>query len=209
MNKDDLLRLVADDDLDLLKVKPMASPLMTADHRLIASFKEIEAFAAKYGREPQPNHADMHEFKLNSRLASIRSSKLKTDSLRSVDTQQLLGKIVETVDDIYGDDDLGLLGPGEESIFHLKHVSATMRMPERIASRKPCLDFPKFEPLFDLCHRELSAGIREIRPFTGEQQIKPGHFFVLHGIVCYVAKVGEKEVRNKKVNARLQVIFDN
>ncbi|MDP9603973.1 UNVERIFIED_ORG: hypothetical protein J2W38_003769 [Variovorax paradoxus] len=208
MKKEDLLKLVADDDLDLLKVRPLATPAMTADHRLVASFKEIEAFVAKHGKEPQPNHADMHEFKLNSRLASIRSSKLKSDSLRAIDTHNLLKKLVESVDDIYEDDDLGLLGPGEESIFHLKHVGA-IKMPDKIASRKPCMDFPQFEPLFDLCHRELSAGLREMRAFTGEQQIKPGHFFVLHGIVCYVAEVGEKEVKNKKVNARLRVIFDN
>jgi len=209
MKKEDLLKLVEDDDLDLLKVKPLATPAMTADHRLVASFKEIEAFVAKHGKEPEPNHADMHEFKLNSRLASIRSSKLKSDSLRAIDTHQLLKKMVETVDDIFEDDELGLLGPGEESIFNLKHVPATMKMPDKIASRKPCMDFPQFEPLFDLCHRELKAGIREMRAFTGEQQIKPGHFFVLHGIVCYVAEVGEKEVKNKKVNARLRVIFDN
>lgn len=208
MKKEDLLKLVEDDDLDLLKVKPLATPSMTADRRLVESFKEIEAFVAKHGKEPQPNHSDMHEFKLNSRLASIRSSKLKSDSLRAIDTHQLLKKVVETVDDIYEDDELGLLGPGEESIFNLKHVT-TMKMPEKIASRKPCLDFPQFEPLFDLCHRELSAGIREMRAFTGEQQIKPGHFFVLHGIVCYVAEVGEKEVKNKKFNARLRLIFDN
>lgn len=208
MKKEDLLKLVEDDDLDLLKVKPLATPSMTADHRLVASFKEIEAFVSKHGKEPQPNHADMHEFKLNSRLASIRSSKLKSDSLRAIDTHQLLKKVVESVADIYEDDDLGLLGPGEDSIFNLKHVG-TMKMPDKIASRKPCMDFPQFEPLFDLCHRELKAGIREMRAFTGEQQIKPGHFFVLHGIVCYVAEVGEKEVKNKKVNARLRVIFDN
>lgn len=208
MKKEDLLKLVQDDDLDLLKVKPLSAPSMTADHRLVASFKEIEAFVTMHGKEPQPNHADMHEFKLNSRLASIRSSKLKSDSLRAIDAHQLLKKVVETVGDIYEDDDLGLLGSGEDSIFNLKHVG-TMKMPDKIASRKPCMDFPQFEPLFDLCHRELSAGIREMRSFTGEQQIKPGHFFVLHGIVCYVAEVGEKEVKNKKVNARLRVIFDN
>lgn len=209
MKKEDLLKLVADDDLELLKVKPVSTGAMTADHRLVSSFNEIEEFFAKNGREPQPNHSDMHEFKLNSRLAGIRSSKIKSDSLRAIDTHQLLGKFVETVNDIFGDDDLGLLDEGEESIFKLRHVSATMKMPDKIASRKPCEDFEKFDPLFVTCHAELSAGIREMRAFTGEQQIKPGHFFVLHGLVCYVAEVGEKEVKNKKVNARLRVIFDN
>lgn len=209
MKKEDLLKLLEDDDLDLLKVKPATQGSMTADHRLVASFKEIEEFVKIHGREPQANHADMHEFKLSSRLAGIRASKIKSDSLRPIDTNELLGKFVETVEDIYSDDDLSLLGDGEESIFKLRHVPSTITMPEKIANRKPCTDFAQFEPFFKQCHAELNAGIREMRGFTGEQQIKPGHFFVLHGVMCYVAEVGEKEVKNKKVNARLRCIFEN
>ena len=209
MKKEDLLKLIGEDDMDLLKVKPVSTGAMTADRRLVASFKEIEEFYVKHGKEPQPNHTDMHEFKLNSRLAGLKASKLKSDSLRAIDTHGLLGKFVETVDDIYGDDDMGLLGEGEESIFKLRHVPTTINMPEKIASRSPCKDFETFRPLFEQCHAELKAGVREMRAFTGEQQIKSGHFFVLHGITCYVAEVGEKEVKNKKVNARLRCIFEN
>jgi hypothetical protein len=32
---------------------------------------------------------------------------------------------------------------------------------------------------------------------------------MLHGIMVYVAEVGEKEVKNGKVNARLRCIFEN
>jgi hypothetical protein len=209
MKLEDLLRLVQDDDMDLLKVKPAAPSSATADVRLVASFKEIEDFIKTHGRDPQPNHSDMHEFKLNSRLAGIRASKEKTESLRPLDTLQLLGKPIESVDEIFGDDDMGLLGNTEESIFTLRNVPSTIKMPEKIAQRKPCKDFESFAPLFAQCKEELAAGVREMRSFTGEQQIKVGHFFVLHGVVAYVAEVGEKEVKNKKVNARLRCIFEN
>ncbi len=209
MKLEDLLKIVQDDDMDLLKVKPAAPASATADVRLVASFKEIEDYVKTHGREPQPNHADMHEFKLNSRLAGIRASKEKTASLRPIDAMQLLGKPVESVDEIFADDEMGLLGNTEESIFTLRHVPATIKMPEKIAQRKPCKDFQQFAPLFAQCKEELAAGVREMRSFTGEQQIKVGHFFVLHGVMAYVAEVGEKEVKNKKVNARLRCIFEN
>lgn len=209
MKLEDLLKIVGDDDLDLLKVKPAGSGAMAADARLVASFREVEEFVRRHGREPQANHADMHEFKLNSRLAGIRASKAKAESLMAIDTHGLLGKPVESVGEIFEDDDIGLLGATDDDIFNLRHVPATIAMPDKIAQRKPCEDFEQFEPLFKQCFEELAAGVREMRAFTGEQQIKVGHFFVLNGITAYVAEVGEKEIKNKKVNARLRCIFEN
>jgi hypothetical protein len=209
MKLEDLLKIVGDDDLDLLKVKPAGSGAMAADARLVASFREIEEFVKKQGREPQANHGDMHEFRLNSRLAGIRASKAKAESLMAIDTQGLLGKPVESVGEIFEDDDMGLLGATDDDIFNLRHVPSTIAMPDKIAQRKPCEDFEQFDPLFKKCFEELAAGIREMRAFTGEQQIKVGHFFVLNGITAYVAEVGEKEIKNKKVNARLRCIFEN
>lgn len=209
MKLEDLLKIVGDDDLDLLKVKPAGAGAMTADVRLVASFKEIEDFVKTHGREPQANHADMHEFRLNSRLAGIRSSRAKVESLLPIDSSGLLGKPVESVGEIFDDDDMGLLGASDDDIFNLRNVPSTIAMPEKIAQRKPCKDFEQFEPLFKRCSEELAAGIREMRSFTGEQQIKVGHFFVLNGVTAYVAEVGEKELKNKKVNARLRCIFEN
>lgn len=208
MKLEDLLKIVADDELNLLDVKAAAPAALNADVRLVASFREIEEFIKKHGREPQANHQDVFEFKLNSRLGAIRASKEKMDALRPIDSLALLGKPVEGVEDIFADDDLGLLS-GSEDIFKLRNVPTTIQMPEKIAQRKPCKDFEQFEPLFAACHSELRQGIREMRSFTGEQQIKAGHFFVLHGVMAFVAEVGEKEVRKKKTNARLRCIFEN
>jgi len=82
-------------------------------------------------------------------------------------------------------------------------------MPDQIARRKPCEDFEKFEPLFIQCHAGLQSGDKQLRSFSGEQQISAGHFFILNGIMVYVAEVGEKERKQGKVNARLRCIFEN
>lgn len=209
MKREVLIQILSDDDMGLLKVKSRVPEAMTTDQRLLGSFKEIEEFVIEHGRAPEANQLDMQEFKLHSRLAGINGSTTKAEALRPIDNLGLIAKPVESFADIMEDDDMGLLGDDPESIFTLRNVPSHIQMPERIASRKPCADFADFEPLFQVCHAELKSGIREMRAFTGEQQIQAGHFFVLHGVMTYVAEVGEKEVRNKKVNARLRCIFEN
>ena len=139
MSPEELRKLVEDDDLGLLKVKPLGTAL-TVDQRILESFKEIEEFVRVEGREPRPDPAHMREFKLNSRLAGIRASKAKSDSLRPVDELGLLGKPVESLADAVADDDMGLLDGVEDSIFNLKYVPAEINRPDKIAQRTPCKD---------------------------------------------------------------------
>lgn len=80
---------------------------------------------------------------------------------------------------------------------------------DSIAKRIPCQDFDRFEQLFKQCHADLVSGNNELRKFSGEQQIASGHFFILHGVMVYVAKVGDKEKKRGKVNAKLRCIFEN
>ena len=104
--------------------------------------------------------------------------------------------------DILGDDGLGL--------FDFKHVPKETEMPDYIAKRKPCKDFDQFEHLFIQCQEDLRNRNREITAFKNEQQIDKGYFFVLKGVLLYVAEIGKRELdKNKKMNARLRVIFEN
>lgn len=214
MEKTDLQKILEDDDLGLLNIKPKRSS-SSVDARLLQSFQQINDFYRKNNKEPESNPKSIQEFQLFNRLKALRSSKEKCEALESVDEFNLLHyvapeKPITSVADIFNDDSLGLLGSEEDSIFNLKHVpKGPIEKPDRIAQRKKCDDFEQFEPLFKACHAELKEGIREARQFTGEQQIKPGHFFVLHGVMAYVSEVGEKEVKNGKVNARLRCIFEN
>lgn len=214
MEKDALLKILEDDDLGLLNIKPKRSSI-TVDERLLQSFQQINDFYRQHGKEPESNPFNILEFQLFNRLKGLRASKEKCEALQEVDEFHLLTfiepeKPITSIADIFSDDSFGLLDDEAESIFDLKHVpKSPMEMPEKIAQRKRCKDFDQFEHLFKQCHAELTSGVREARQFTGEQQIKPGHFFVLHGVMVYVSEVGEKEVKNGKVNARLRCIFEN
>lgn len=211
MDRDDLLKLIADDDLGLLKVKPKSSNVVSADERLVASFQAINDFIKENGREPGPG-GGVQEHQLYSRLKGIRESKEKILALGDLDEHNLLekqAKEINSIDDVFGDDDLGILGNDAESIFTLRHVPKEMSVPDYIARRKPCPDFKDFEDKFKQCHADLVSGKRKLWPFAKGHQIEKGHFFVLKGIVLYIAEVGDVEIVEGRVNARLRCIFEN
>lgn len=119
---------------------------------------------------------------------------------------------IKSIDDILNNDILGILESDGEDIFKLKHVpvpTSEKEVPDYIASREPCEDFEKFASLFTTCQKDLSDKKRQIIDFANEQQIGKGNFFILRGVLCYVAKVGKRERVKKKVNARLRLIFEN
>jgi len=118
-------------------------------------------------------------------------------------------KEIKSIDDIFGDDPLDILGGDSEGLFDFKHTPKETTMPDYVASRKPCKDFDKFESLFIQCQSDLANEKRRLYPFKNEQRVTKGHFFVLKGVLLYVAKVGKKFNENGKVNARLRCIFEN
>ncbi|CZL45241.1 TPA: GIY-YIG nuclease family protein [Legionella pneumophila] len=210
MDKVDLLKLIEDDDLDLLKIQKKKSSMLTADERLIESFHDINEFISNNGREPKPG-SDVHEHRLYARLKGIRESKTKIKSLLDLDEHGLLKqemKEIKSIQDIFDDDNLGLLDNDAESIFKLKHVPKITTMPNYIASRKPCNDFDAYKDKFIRCQSDLSSGRRQLLPFNNEP-IEKGLFFVLKGILLYIANVGEREIIGGRANARLHCIFEN
>ncbi|GJM00556.1 MAG: hypothetical protein DHS20C07_22350 [Methyloligella sp.] len=211
MDKDDLLKLIEDDDLGLLNVKSKQSAAATADERLISSFTQINKFISENGREPESGRG-IQEHQLYARLNGIRENVEKMEALANLDEHGLLNvqrKEISSIDDIFDDDDLGILGNEAESIFTLKHVSKKTTMPDYVARRNPCKNFETFEAIFIQCQADLTAGKRKLWPFKNEQQIQKGYFFVLKGVLLYVADVGEVEKNNGKKNARLRCVFEN
>ena len=212
MDKEDLQKLIEDDDLGLLNVKPKQSAAATADERLITSFTQINQFVSENGKEPQSGNG-IQEHQLYARLKGIRDSVEKMEALANLDEHGLLNverKEISSIDDIFEDDDLGILGSEAESIFTLKHVSKETTMPDYVASRKPCKDFDTFELKFIQCQADLASNKRKLWPFKNEQQIQKGYFFVLKGVLLYIAEVGDFEKgSNGKKNARLRCIFEN
>jgi hypothetical protein len=218
----ELEAILEDDPLGLLEVKPKASTAISADDRLIASFKEINDYIQLHGHEPTESR-DIKERRLFSRLKGLRGSPDKAAALAEYDTHGLLSDVVafepkeiNTIDDVLEDDVLGLLDSdlsGEADptdIFTLRNVPKSIEMPDHIAKRKPCEEFEEFEPLFKRYHADLKSGEKTTGKFESELQIAVGEMFILQGMLVYVANVGEKEKRNfGNVNARLYCVFEN
>ncbi len=213
MDKKDLLDLINDDDLGLLDIEKK-SVSVTPDDRLFESFIEINEFFSVHGTEPRTG-ADIHEHKLASRLKHIRENKDQRDFLSKFDIYNLLKtktKELNTVSDIFDDDDLGLLALEDSSVFAIENIPTRKvgNSADFIAVRKPCVDFYKFEPLFQDMRSLLSEKKKYIIPFKDRTQINTGTFFVLGGVVGYIQEIGNLEKNEqRKFNTRLKVIFEN
>ena len=185
---------------------------MSAEERLIASFAEITDFVRERGEEPVKAARDVAEMKLFFRLESIRANDAQREALADHDELGLLAdpEPPESLEDALAGDALGLLAPKGDDLHELRHVPRPSAVPDQVAQREPCEDFELFEPLFDACHRELRAGERKLTDFKNPQQISPGRFFVLRGVLTYVAAEGERQrLPGGGSNVRLRCVFEN
>lgn len=218
------------DRFDLLAVKPKDKQA-TPDSLLISKFEEINTFIDENKRVPTDKGGGPIEFALYSRLLEIQLAPKKIKILLEHDRYGLLkhvtaeaGMAEETVhiekkteeppkSKLGLADAFNLLKTPGSSIFELKNVKARedkeKDMPEEIARREKCKDFDQFEAIFKRCQQEIDSGDRAVVKFRDEQDIKKGEFFIYNGIKCFVAEVGEREIKKKKVNARLRLIFEN
>jgi hypothetical protein len=205
--------IFADDDLGLLDVKPKTSNAVSPDDRLLTSFEEINKFVKENNREPEEG-GDIQEHKLASRLKSIRSSEKKMEALINFDQYDLLTfvkKPIESVDDIFKTDDLGILDEDTEDLFELKNVPKfkERESADYVARRKTCKNFDKYEILFKKCQKDLSLGGRKLLKFN-EKHLKEGRFFVLNGILVFLEKIfNKKKDKNGKEDGRIHCIFEN
>lgn len=220
MDKNSILdEIFANDPFNILDVKPAASPALNEDGRLIASFLEINNFYHKNKREPEQGKG-IQEYQLFSRLRSIRENPSKADMLKPHDKYGLLHyeqKSIETFDDIFNDDSLGLLDDEASDLFNLKHIT---KVEERasadfVARRKACKDFSQFEPIFKDVQQDLAKGKRRFIPFK-EDNLREGDFYVHNGILLLLDKVdfeeGVQEFKSGprvRKDGRTRVVFEN
>jgi hypothetical protein len=213
---DDLL--AENDELGLLNVKPLMVNSISDASRINQQFEEINVFVDRHGFAPgegEGGHkASVTERQLQMRLKTYRAAQDIADQLCVIDRHGLLAagaaiapepKSLEDILDL--DDDL-LIGPGSD-IFSLRHARPSAARPDKVSERRACKDFEQFKPLFDACVSELTAGKRKSMPFANEQEIEAGEFFILNGVMVYVAEVNDPHMRNGKRNARLRLIFEN
>lgn len=214
MEKKDFLKILESDELGLLELKKKNSEVMSEDERLIEKFLEIEDFYIKNGREPEVGADAVQEHRLASRLNALREDPEKIELLMAHDQYNLLRVTVpkiESIDDVFQEDDLGILDDIDVDLFDLKNIPQYSERDnaDYIAQRKPCKDFSAFEEIFVKCHSEIQRGERRLLSFEKEQEIHVGEFFVLKGVLVYIADKGEVFEKNGKINARLRVIYEN
>jgi hypothetical protein len=202
---------------------------ISVDAKTRQAFMDITEFVTERGREP----LDIIEVKYEERslarkLKRIRDTPSMVSALIEIDTLGLLkppntltesgsnhpsrGDEVETDPPTSIDDILDSIGEDDpSSIFTLRHVKsgAERDTADYIARRKPCTEFDKFRPLFDQVEKDLKSGVRKSLPFRIEQQIIAGQFFILGGLIAYIAWVGEPFEEHGKENARMRTIFSN
>lgn len=206
--------LIAGDADGLLEMPEKPLPVTEVD-RLRRAFQEINEFVAAHGREPDPETMNISERKLGARLVGIRASKSKIDQLKDIDSYDLLATsdAPATVDDLLRGDVLDVLGDAG-GIFDTSALPKRDKpMESERELRHRCEEFEKFEPLFKQKHAELADGTYAMTKFMGAQTVVPGAFFILKGVMAFIAEVGESEMKNLKHKdqrkQRLRVIFEN
>ena len=215
--------IINDDDFGLLDSKVKTSTVKTDEERLIDSFEEINVFIDKNDREP--NKSSMSEYGLMAKLKNFRDNEDQKKILKPFDRHNLLGHVEmekQSIDDIFSDDDLGLLEPDNDlDIFKFKHTPRPEDRAEAdyVAQRKPMKekDFEKYENMFLKVHKEIKEGKRKIKPFTNiEKNLHVGDFYLMNGIMLYLesANLKKDEVdlgsgNRVRIEGRTRTVFEN
>ena len=213
-----------DELLDALGVE--VTPLKTTRHtpreeRIIAGFEDILRFHQTHGRAPLHGEGrDIFERLYAVRLDQLRKLPEAHTLLAGLDTPGLLtGEAANTtdVDELDEDTLLAELGidnvlAGQSDITVLRHVRPYLEIKaaEDIANRTPCVDFDRYNPLFEEAGAGLKSGTWMTKPFVKNASIELGDFFIIGGQIAYVAEMNEgTKTKDGRDNPRLRVIFDN
>lgn len=210
------LQKLVDSDVDGLLDIPEKPKKLTSDDRLEHSFLEIIEFRREHGRVPSSETQEIAERKLGARLDGILANPDKTEALKYLDDFGLLDppEAPASLDELLEGDDLNLLEDESglldtSSLPQRKSPAST----DSSAMRKKAIDFEEFEPLFKAKHIELAEGTSKLAPFPGSQHIVEGAFFILNGVMLFIAEVGETEYKTSTVREnrreRTRVIFEN
>lgn len=215
-----------DDDELLAALGVELAPLKTASHtpreeRIIAGFEDILRFHREHGRAPQHGEErDIFERLYAVRLDRLRQLPEALALLAELDTVGLLSGTADNMVDVDALDEdalLAELGVSHKSadqadVTVLRHVrsSAEKKAAEEIAERIPCTDFERYQPLFAQVEEEMRTSLRKTLRFGRDASIAPGDYFIIGGLLAYVADMGEPiKAPNGENDARLRVVYAN
>lgn len=194
----------------------------------VINFLEILDFYKANEREPSIT-GDVNERKLANQLRAYRTRlRAKVEQYDDVGLLDMAAEeepkkqptgVVRSFAEMLKSDKHGLLAGTDASIFDIKHVKdrneALRNMPDEIASRKRCADFGMFEKTFRDIQQAIAMKTAKVMRFRSEVQVDVGYFYVLNGVLCYVAEIlddRKEEIALNVVerdNPRFRVIFDN
>lgn len=207
---------ILDSDIDGLLDGPERALKVTSADRLKRGFLEIVEFRRAHERLPSSTTREIAERRLGARLDGILASEEKIAALKPLDEFGLLEtpEAPASLDDLLGGDDLDLLAD-ESGLLDVSDLPVRRQTydSENAARREKAQDFERFEPLFKQKHAELRDGVSKLLPYPGMTHILPGAFFVLNGVMLFIAEVGETEYKKTTVREnkreRLRCIFEN
>ena len=220
-DKENILKEIFENDpFGLLIVKPKKSAARTSDERLVTSFDEINDFIRKNEREPNPDPTNISEYKLYSTLKGLRENEDKIKALESLDKYGLLNtekKEINSIDDIFGDDSLDILGDDVEGLFTFKHTPKDYERAKAdfVGKRFKCKDFDKYEHLFKEVQDDLALGKRKLVDFNYES-LRKGEYYINNGILLFLKDVKfDRNVQkfksgiHSRPDGRTVIIFEN
>ena len=210
------IEAIFDSDVDGLLDTPEKPAKVTSSDRLERAFLEVVEFRRAHGRAPSPMTREIAERKLGARLDGILADAEKVAALKKLDEFGLLDtpEAPASIDDLLSSEDIDLLGD-ESGLLDVSDLPVRRQVHDvgRGARREKARNFEQFEPLFKQKHAELQAGTSVLRAYSGMAHIVEGAFFVLNGVMLFVADVGETEYKKTTVREnkreRLRCVFEN
>lgn len=213
MNIEKELQEIFDDplfsDVKPTEIKP------TSDDRLVLSFEEINTFYELHRRLPSETKG-MKEKLMFGRLQGFLSDSAKLIQLLPYDRFELLRQkepVTEKDIEAFINDPLLDIQDDESDILTVpEHLQKTLKIDttDYIAQRRKCEDFHFYQEGFARVHEELKSGKRSFVKFSSNQLENAGSYFVLDGMLVYLAEVlDQSRDRKGRLMGRSICIFEN
>lgn len=187
----------------------------TSDDRLVQSFEEINLFYEQHKRLPGETKG-VKEKLLFVRLQGFLNDSEKICQLLPYDRFELLRPketIIESDIKAFFNDPILDEPEGVSEILSVpEHLQKTPKIDatDYIAQRRKCDDFYLYRDGFDNVHSELKSGRRSFVKFSSNQLENPGSYFLLDGMLVYLADVIDKSRDRKgRLIGRSVCIFEN
>jgi len=187
----------------------------TSDDRLVQSFEEINAFFKKNNRVPSVSNG-IKEKLLWATLQGILTNEEKLKHVLPYDRFELLRPKdpvnIAELEDVFNSPLLDMSTDALSILDVPEHLRKNPQIDtsDYIAQRKKCEDFYLYKEGFVQVNQELKSGKRSFVRFSSNQLEKAGSYFLLDGMLVYLAEVLDLSRSMKgHFTGRCICIFDN